>query len=489
MILPCEDNCLRKIALDRHACRVARYENLPLDIERGLVAIIEREIELTRRLDLLKRELEMRHDYTTYSAFKAITSCCDSSINNYNLSQFLRQNGYYPSEREVLAIIRRMDTSCIARVSYNDFVDFMRGFGSGDISSSFSHSPSPARSLSAGKNGSRRFDDSPVQKTRSQSAIRTRTAKKACCDDCADKGTSCASTKKPVYCKPVCVPSYCDCSCRVFKYCRPESCLCRCRRVYCGLSSCSCICRPSLLCDPICPPVCAPVCAPVLSCGKEYELTKALYDIIREERDLESAKISLAKRSDFNLYDAFKIFDPCNRGYVTLSDLRDGLSAIGVFPTTSDMELYIKRYSKYHDGKVRFSDFCDSFTPTTDSYYASSLGARRSNYWNKCCGARDDCFDAGTRVEFRSAWNTHFKVEAGCEGIRQRLRSFPCFDLYSAFLSCDLYSDGFISRDELRRFIDCRGFCVTDTDAKHLVDKMDQNKDGRVTYSEVSKPI
>jgi hypothetical protein len=189
MILPCEDNCLRKIALDRHACRVARYENLPLDIERGLVAIIEREIELTRRLDLLKRELEVRHDYTTYSAFKAITKCCDSSINNYNLSQFLRQNGYYPSEREVFAIIRRMDTSCIARVSYNDFVDFMRGFGSGDISSSFSHSQSPSRSLSAGKNGSRRFDESPLQKTRSQSAIRTRTAKKACCDDCADKGT------------------------------------------------------------------------------------------------------------------------------------------------------------------------------------------------------------------------------------------------------------------------------------------------------------
>jgi hypothetical protein len=72
MVLPCEDNCLRKIALDRHACRVARYENLPLDIERGLAAIIEREIELTRRLDLLKRELEVRHDYTAYSAFKAL---------------------------------------------------------------------------------------------------------------------------------------------------------------------------------------------------------------------------------------------------------------------------------------------------------------------------------------------------------------------------------------------------------------------------------
>jgi len=48
-----------------------------------------------------------------------------------------------------------------------------------------------------------------------------------------------------------------------------------------------------------------------------------------------------------------------------------------------------------------------------------------------------------------------------------------------------LYSDGVITKEELRRFIDCRGFCVTDTDAQQLVDKMDRDKDGRVTYSEV----
>jgi Ca2+-binding EF-hand superfamily protein len=227
------------------------------------------------------------------------------------------------------------------------------------------------------------------------------------------------------------------------------------------------------------------VCRPCLPSNTEYELVKGLYDIIREERDLESAKINLARRSDFNFYDAFKIFDPTSKGYVTIADLREGLAAIGVFPTSSDMELFIKRYDKYNERKVRFSDFCEAFTPQTDSYYASALNRRRSNYWAKPCGARDDCFEAGTRVEFRSVWNTHFKVEAMCEGIRQRLRSIPSFDLYNAFLTCDLYSDGVITKDELRRFIDCRGFCVTDTDAQQLVDKMDRDKDGRVTYSEV----
>jgi hypothetical protein len=76
ILLPCEDNCLRQITLDRHACRVARYENLPLDIERGISGVLEREIELLRRLDTLKRELEIRYDFSPYAAFKTVDNCC-----------------------------------------------------------------------------------------------------------------------------------------------------------------------------------------------------------------------------------------------------------------------------------------------------------------------------------------------------------------------------------------------------------------------------
>jgi hypothetical protein len=170
--------------------------------------------------------------------------------------------------------------------------------------------------------------------------------------------------------------------------------------------------------------------------------------------------------------------------------LRDGLAAIGVYPSTSDMELYIKRYDRFGERKIRFSEFSDSFTPSTDAYASSSLARRRTNpHVPSRFSARDDCFEAGTRVEFRAAWNTHFKVEAMCEGIRQRIRTLPCFDLYSAFLTCDLYHDGVISKDELRRLIDSRGFYVTETDAKHLVDKMDRDRDGVVSYSEFREEL
>ena len=90
ILLPCEDNCLRRMAQDRPSFRVARYENLPMDIERGIIAIIEREVDILRRLDLLKRELEVRYDFSPYAAFKAIDRCCEGSINKHNLNTFLR---------------------------------------------------------------------------------------------------------------------------------------------------------------------------------------------------------------------------------------------------------------------------------------------------------------------------------------------------------------------------------------------------------------
>ena len=39
------------------------------------------------------------------------------------------------------------------------------------------------------------------------------------------------------------------------------------------------------------------------------EFTKVLKEIVFSEREVESAKIELALKSDFNLFDAFRMFD------------------------------------------------------------------------------------------------------------------------------------------------------------------------------------
>lgn len=110
MLLPCTDNLLRNISLDRPSYRVGRFDSLPYDIERALCAILEAEVDLMRRLDVLKREVEVRYDFSSLAAYRSIDRYNDGRINTFNLGTFLRSTGHYAGETELLAIVRRMDT-------------------------------------------------------------------------------------------------------------------------------------------------------------------------------------------------------------------------------------------------------------------------------------------------------------------------------------------------------------------------------------------
>lgn len=57
MVLPCEDNVLRNVTLDRPNVRVGRFDRLPVDIEQCLTAVIEGELDLQRKLDVLLHDL------------------------------------------------------------------------------------------------------------------------------------------------------------------------------------------------------------------------------------------------------------------------------------------------------------------------------------------------------------------------------------------------------------------------------------------------
>ena len=60
--------------------------------------------------------------------------------------------------------------------------------------------------------------------------------------------------------------------------------------------------------------------------------------------------------------------------------------------------------------------------------------------------------------------------------------------MYEAFNSMDMNDSGSISRDEFRRMIQSRGFYVSEKEVEEIVEKMDRNKDGRVSFAEVSYP-
>lgn len=125
MLLPCEDNVLRNITIDRPSIRVGRFERLPSDIELGIAAVITKEVELARRLAALKSELYLGLDYTVMAAFRSIDKHNSGFITTVNLGAFMREHGHFASETELLSIVRRLDTDGDASISYSEWTEFL----------------------------------------------------------------------------------------------------------------------------------------------------------------------------------------------------------------------------------------------------------------------------------------------------------------------------------------------------------------------------
>ena len=126
ILLPCEDNYLRSVTQGRLSRRVGRFDRLPADIESALARVIEQEVELSRRLSSLKKDMEVQLDYSTLAAFNSIDRLSLGRIDTSNLDSFLRSQGHFAGQDELVAIIRRLDSSGDATVTYSELSEFLR---------------------------------------------------------------------------------------------------------------------------------------------------------------------------------------------------------------------------------------------------------------------------------------------------------------------------------------------------------------------------
>lgn len=81
----------------------------------------------------------------------------------------------------------------------------------------------------------------------------------------------------------------------------------------------------------------------------EAEIT-ALVKVLRQIQELETmveqSKMALTLKDDFNMHDAFGLFDPGMKGSIEVTDIADGLSEIGVIPKNlRDVDLFVARYA------------------------------------------------------------------------------------------------------------------------------------------------
>ena len=123
-------------------------------------------------------------------------------------------------------------------------------------------------------------------------------------------------------------------------------------------------------------------------------------------------------KTDFNLIDAFRIFNESGTGSASVQDLIHGLKDLGLEVTNDEITLFMARFDQDNDRKLRYSEFCQAFLPQ-DSFHASLLAKKAplTIYPTSMLG-RQDIFYPETVELFLQAWTTHLQNEIQAEQLR-----------------------------------------------------------------------
>ena len=130
------------------------------------------------------------------------------------------------------------------------------------------------------------------------------------------------------------------------------------------------------------------------------EFIRSMKDIIFAERELESAKIELALKSDWNVIDGFKMMDLRSVGALTQQDLKDGLMRNLGFMDFSNDDIYLlfRRFDKTNAGSLTYQDFNRMVLPFSREY--ACLVTDRGDYYSRRSRDGSTYFNQDTRYEF-----------------------------------------------------------------------------------------
>ena len=145
------------------------------------------------------------------------------------------------------------------------------------------------------------------------------------------------------------------------------------------------------------------------------------------------------------------MLDKYSKGWITAPELVDSLNELGSFPHKDDVFLYVRRFDRDSDGRMLYTDFCDSMMPQ-DELVSSAL-ERRPAYHIQRGYCRTHFFTRETRDKFMATLRTHFTVEENAEHLRQRLGRRPNFNVHDAFQAIDKDNNGYLTRTELNRML------------------------------------
>jgi Ca2+-binding EF-hand superfamily protein len=463
LVLPRNNSYIREVCTQRDSYYVADDEILPYEVELGLAKIFDKEINLSRKTELLREDLVSRYDFSLRAAYEAIVESGDGRADYDGLYNFLQKNNISVIEKDIIALLRRVDADRDGRLAYSEFSEavlpadeYYRRVGESATRTKPALRTSTPQRTKVAKTStgshfyspSKKLSNADYQEYLSDSKAFTRSTLRSTSPIREAMSPKREKVTKTVYQTPTKTRS-------IASPVRGRS--------------------PARL-DAASP----------MKGNEEEHLANALREQVELDKELESAKNKLALQEDFNLFDAFRFFDSAEKGYITRLELKEGLNDFELFPTSNELYLIMKKYNKSEDGLLKYSEFSDLLKPK-DAGYAALLTDRRPTYVEREDLA--EIFSKYTVELYRKLFRQVIETEYHSEKIRQRLSRRPLFDAYDAFEALDKNRSGFITRPEFRELLSDHGFYATQKEVNSLLNRYDKNEDGKVSYTEFVREI
>ena len=207
------------------------------------------------------------------------------------------------------------------------------------------------------------------------------------------------------------------------------------------------------------------------------ELCKILYRIIDSEKNLEFLKNKLFSNNNFNLNKLFNYFDKYQNGYISLIDFQEGLEAFDI--NNKNSLLLFSNLDASNNGRLTKENFINIFLPLN----LSECMEKNDNFLTE--GGEMDSFisfDMNIKeniAELLDCLIDHFTYLNEISKYYEDKR----IDIVYIFSVLDKFSKGYIEEEEFQQIFKYgdNGNCVSFEDLLLIMEKIDSNKDGKIT--------
>lgn len=412
------------------------YEAVSSDIEYSFVRLLEKELEFVRSLSIAIRELSLAYDFNVLDAFRTIDTLRIDNINTESIRKFLIRNFISPTEQDVLAIFKRIDIDRDYRITYLEFKNLFSSYSSG-----FTVTPSTVQYSTFNRTQyspqrtklycSPRRCYSPHRTLYSPPKTRTFYSPLRSTINDNPKDSQGQLTSSPLRTKTYEVLS------RSPRRVESPS-----RYTQSGFNQTSGSSNDVNLGSskfnndtPI---------TRYQSIEDEL-LINYIKDLISIESSIESVKNEVAIKSDFNMEDAFTIFEKYNKGYVSESDFKEGLNSyFGLFPLLEELSILFKRYDNEANRALSYGDFFNMLAPLTQEF--RRLVENRIYPNSTLIG---DPFSASTKYAIKDLISRIINLEQSLELSRRKLKNLLSFNSKKAFELIGGYASNYFSEKDV----------------------------------------